>query len=181
MPCPVSVAPFLLSPFRKLFENPNKILKPLLKEGMKVLEVGPAMGFFTLPMASMIGKEGKIYAVDFQEGMLTGLMKRAEKQGLQNRIETILCAQNSLNVGHLKNEMDFILTLGVAHEVDDLDRFFSEIYETMKPEGIMLLGEPKYHVKKTKFQSEVEIAEACGFKIQRIEKITCDHAVIFEK
>lgn len=35
--CPVWIGYFLLSPLRKLFQNPNKILSPYVKDGMKGL------------------------------------------------------------------------------------------------------------------------------------------------
>ena len=37
---------------------------------MTVLEVGPGMGFFTLDIASKVGKSGKVIAVDVQSKML---------------------------------------------------------------------------------------------------------------
>ena len=44
--CPVWVGYLLASPVRKLFDNPEKVLAPYVKEGMTVLDVGSAMGFF---------------------------------------------------------------------------------------------------------------------------------------
>jgi tRNA A58 N-methylase Trm61 len=38
-----------------LYRNPAVILIPQI-----VLEIGPGMGFFTLPMARMVGEKGKI-------------------------------------------------------------------------------------------------------------------------
>jgi len=54
---------------RRLFQDPETILSPYIKSGMKVLEVGPGMGFFSLPMARLIGETGRIYCVDLQEKM----------------------------------------------------------------------------------------------------------------
>ena len=62
--CPPWVGRLLLNPLRMLVENPNKIFAPFVKEGMVVLEPGCAMGFFTLPLARMVGPEGKVVAVD---------------------------------------------------------------------------------------------------------------------
>ena len=75
--CPVWVGYLLASPLRKIFQNPDKILSAYVKEGMKVLDIGCAMGFFSLPMARMVGSGGKVICVDIQPNMLSSLKKRA--------------------------------------------------------------------------------------------------------
>ena len=85
--CPHWVGYLLINPLRKLFENPNKILGPFVQEGMIVLEPGCGMGYFTLPLARMVGPKGRIVAVDIQPKMLSGLRRRAQKAGLLSRIE----------------------------------------------------------------------------------------------
>ena len=47
--CPVWVAYLLASPLRKLLQNPERILAPCVHEGMTVVDIGCAMGFFSLP------------------------------------------------------------------------------------------------------------------------------------
>jgi ubiquinone/menaquinone biosynthesis C-methylase UbiE len=71
---------------RRLFQDPETILSPYIKSGMKVLEVGPGMGFFSLPMARLIGETGRIYCVDLQEKMLKSLQRRASKVHLRFRL-----------------------------------------------------------------------------------------------
>ena len=44
-----------------------------------LLEPGCAMGFFTLPLARMVGPEGRVIAVDIQTEMLAPLERRAGK------------------------------------------------------------------------------------------------------
>ena len=45
-------------------QNPEEILRPFVREGMMVLEPGPGMGFFTLPLTKLVGPSGKVIAVD---------------------------------------------------------------------------------------------------------------------
>ena len=49
----------LLSPFRKFSQNPDEILSKYVLKGMKVMDVGCAMGFFSLPLARLVGEKGK--------------------------------------------------------------------------------------------------------------------------
>ena len=71
--CPVELANSLDSKIRSLIQNPRKILKPYIKEGMKVLDIGCGPGFFSVAIAEMVGKNGKVIAADMQEGMLQKL------------------------------------------------------------------------------------------------------------
>ena len=75
--CPWWLGYFFASPVRRLIENPEQLLGPYIREGMTILEPGPGMGFFTLPMAEMAGPKGRIVAVDIQDKMLGGLRRRA--------------------------------------------------------------------------------------------------------
>jgi len=68
--CPVWVGYFLASPIRKLYQNPFDILRPYLKEGMKVIDIGSAMGFFSIPAAKMAGSSGKVICIDLQKKCL---------------------------------------------------------------------------------------------------------------
>lgn len=163
--CPVWVGYFLTSPIRKLFQNPQKILSPYIDNGMKVLDIGCAMGFFSLPLARMVGSKGNVICVDVQEKMIRSLEKRAQKAGLSDRIETRLCKNNSLGLDDFKEEIDFALASAVVHEVSDASGFFSEIQKTIKPAGIFLVVEPKGHVSKKDFETTVSIAEQNGFEV----------------
>ena len=64
--CPFFMGYLLLNPLRKLLENPDRLLGPFVRPGMTVLEPGCAMGFFTLPLARMVGATGRVIAVDIQ-------------------------------------------------------------------------------------------------------------------
>ena len=53
--CPWWKGYLLASPIRRWWQKPEELLAPYLREGMTVLEPGPGMGFFTLPMSRMVG------------------------------------------------------------------------------------------------------------------------------
>jgi ubiquinone/menaquinone biosynthesis C-methylase UbiE len=68
--CPVSLAGGLDNKIRRWLQNPRKILAPYIQEGMTVLDIGCGPGFFSIEMAQLVGKSGKVFAADLQEGML---------------------------------------------------------------------------------------------------------------
>lgn len=163
--CPIWVGYLLASPIRKIFQNPKKMLGPYIKEGMKVLDIGCAMGFFSLPLAQMVGSNGKVICVDLQEKMIKTLKKRSQKAGLSTIIETRICHQNSLGLNDLKEGIDFALASAVTHEIPGASNFFSEIHEIIKPTGNFLVVEPKGHVSEKDFEKTIIIAEQNGFKV----------------
>jgi len=168
--CPVWVAHLMVSPLRKLFQNPRKILSPYIEPGMKVLDVGCAMGFFSLPMAEMAAPSGKVICLDVQEKMLESLERRAAKRGVSSLIETRLCLADSLGLSDLHGRIDFALVFAVVHEVPDAESFFSEISKALKKDAKILFCEPRGHVSKSDFEKSISLAESKGLRL--IERLS---------
>ena len=179
--CPVWVGYLLASPVRKLFENPKKILGEYIKEGMTVLDLGSAMGFFSIPAARMVGQDGKVVCVDVQEKMIEKLTKRAQRAGILNRIETIVCDENSLKLTDYTNKIDFAFALAVVHEMPNVDLFFYETYKALRSNTKFLIGEPKGHVTEEDFKKTVALAEQNGFKVIDKPKAGRNLTVLFKK
>jgi len=179
--CPFWVGYLLASPLRRLLQNPIKILEPYVNEGMTVADIGCAMGFFSLPLAKMVGPSGKVICVDVQEKMIRKLEKRAQKAGLSGRIKTIICNSGSLGLDDFKGKVDFALAFAIVHEVPDSVRFFSEINEALKPSGTLLVAEPKGRVSETDFKRSVSIAKHNGFEVTDRPQIKRARTVVFQK
>ncbi|MDR3600477.1 MAG: methyltransferase domain-containing protein [Desulfosporosinus sp.] len=69
--CPVEGAGGLDNKFRRLFQNPHKILERHIQKGMTIVDLGCGPGFFSIAAAELVGAKGKVIAVDLQEGMLS--------------------------------------------------------------------------------------------------------------
>ncbi len=157
----------MASPLRKLQQNPQKILGPYITPGMKILELGPAMGYFSIPMAKITGNAGKVYCVDIQENMLFKLDERARKKDVSNIIESRLASQDSLNVSDIIGKIDFTLLAYMVHEVSDQKKLFTEVAETMKKNAKVLFIEPRMHVKEKDWLNSLRIANESGFVLSR--------------
>ena len=161
--CPFWLGYLLLNPLRKLLENPEKLLAPFVRPGMTVLEPGSAMGYFTLPLARMVGPSGRVIAVDIQPRMLAVLARRAAKAGLSERIEIRSASTEGLGVGDLDHSVDFAAALHVVHEMPGQGAFFDQIRQSLKPGGQLLVIEPKGHVSVEDFSRMAAIAVGAGF------------------
>lgn len=179
--CPVWIGYLLASPIRKLFQNPDKILRPYIAENMTVLDIGCAMGFFSLPAARMVGRNGKVICLDLQKEMIKALEKRALKAGLTDRLETRLCNENALGLNDITEKIDLAFAVAVVHEVPDASAFFSQIYKTLKPGHKFLVVEPKGHVSVESFEKTISIAKENGFTVIDRPKARSGRIVVLNK
>ncbi len=161
---------------RKLLHNPKAILDPYIKAGDNVIDIGAGMGYFSIPLARLVGPSGHVTAIDIQPRMLSALAKRAQRSGVSERITTHLASQESLGP-HPK--ADFILAFWMAHEVPDQRRFLTEVCELLRPEGLFLLVEPLLHVPKRSFLQTLGMAEGIGFSIREHPRIRLSHSALF--
>ncbi len=166
------------NPLRKLLHNPEEILSPYVRPGNTVIDIGPGMGYFTLPLARLVGRTGHVIAIDVQDKMLEALTRRARKRGVLERIQTHLASPDSLG-NHSK--ADFIMAFWMVHEVPDRRKFLSEIFGFLKSGGLFLLVEPILHVRKRRFLRTVQTANEAGFVVKDRPKIRLSHSVLFTR
>jgi ubiquinone/menaquinone biosynthesis C-methylase UbiE len=161
--CPVELAGGLDNKMRRWVQNPERILAPYIKEGMKTLDLGCGPGFFSIAMAALVGKTGKVISADLQEGMLQKVREKIKGTELEQRVQLVKCDTNSINV---RDQVDFILTFYMVHEVPDKNSLFKQLKPVLKPNGQFLLVEPKlFHVSRKEFAATTRLAEENGFKV----------------
>ena len=180
--CPWWVGYLLASPVRRwLGQDPIKILSPYIHEGMTVLEPGPGMGFFTIPLAGLVGDAGRVVAVDMQPQMIAGLKRRAAKAGVLDRIDVRVTPAETMGLSDLQSKVDFVLAFAVVHEFPDAAKFFAEIAQALRPGGSSLLAEPRGHVSDQAFESELGAAARVGLTAGAQPTIARSHAAVLVK
>jgi len=181
MVCPWWLGYVLANPLRRLLQDPDEIVADYVEPGMAVLDVGCAMGFFSLPMARMVGPGGRIVCVDMQQRMLDGLTRRARRAGVLDRIDARHCSQQSLGLEDLAGLVDFALAFGVVHEVPDPPRFLAEVAGALRDGGRFLIAEPKGHVKPGAFDRTIEAAQQTGLALLDRPEVPRSRAALFER
>jgi ubiquinone/menaquinone biosynthesis C-methylase UbiE len=166
------------NPLRRLFHDPEPLLAPFVKPGMTAVDIGCGMGYFTIALARLTGPGGKVIAVDLQQRMLDALLRRAAKAGVVDRIVPHRCKKETLGV---EGPADFVLAFWMAHEVPDKSRFFGEIFALLKPEGRLLLVEPKYHVSLGSLERTLAVCREVGFRLLDEPAIALSRAVLMGK
>lgn len=155
------------------------MLSPYVHAGMTVADVGCGMGYFTIALARLVNGGGKVLAVDLQARMLARVAKRAERAGLGSSIELRLCRDN--DIGLDAGTIDFALAFWMAHETPDRQKFFRQLATAIKPQGRVLMVEPKLHVPPLLFRNEIHEAQTAGFHVRDYPAIALSRAVLLEK
>ena len=179
--CPWWLGYFLISPLRRWWQNPARILDGYVHPGMTALEPGPGMGFFTLELLRLVGPTGRVIAVDVQPKMIDRLKRRADKAGLLNRLDARLASAEAMALNDLSASVDFTLAFAVVHEFPDTREFFRQIAAASKPGASLLLAEPPGHVKSATFESEITAAGESGFQLQSRPSVPRSHAALLQK
>jgi len=180
LPCPVWLRWFveLDNPFTSTNRAAVIIEHLELLPGMTVLDAGCGPGRLTIPLAQKVGNDGKVIAVDIQPGML----KRAQHKAHQANISNIQFVEAALGQGELgQNRFDRAILVTVLGEIPDRKAAVKEIYQALKPGGILsvteIIFDPHFQSRRT-----VEsIAEAAGFNQHTFFGNRIAYTISFEK
>jgi len=175
---PLEKADALESPLRLLLQNPRRILKKYIHSGMTVLDLGCGTGYFTLEIAKLLEKKGKVIATDVQKGMLEILKQKLRKSELHNLIQIHNSQESTLG---LTEKVDFIFAFYFVHEVPDQEVLFKEVFSLLKPGGKMFIVEPPFHVSKAKFKEMMNVIEKTGFEITAFPRLSINRTVLIHK
>jgi ubiquinone/menaquinone biosynthesis C-methylase UbiE len=173
--CPWWLSFFLSNPLRRLIHKPEAILAAHVRTGDVALDIGCGPGYFTLPLARLVGPAGSVIAVDLQPQMLDILRRRAEHAGLLSRIRLHRCATDRLGV---ETPVDFALAFAMVHETPDAGALLAEVAALLKPGGRFLLAEPRAHVTTQAFEATLAHARTAGLRPCAEPRIAMSRAVL---
>jgi ubiquinone/menaquinone biosynthesis C-methylase UbiE len=82
---------------RRKWQNPDAILAVIgLKPGFTFIDVGCGEGFFAIPAARIVGRKGKVYALDLDHDAIAELKKKAAREGLKNLDAVVGWAEDTI-------------------------------------------------------------------------------------
>ncbi|MFX1566974.1 MAG: class I SAM-dependent methyltransferase [Promethearchaeota archaeon] len=163
-PVPTFMTRLIDNPFRRKFiQKPETVVKRMkLKPGMTIIEIGPGKGNYTKAIAKNVLPDGKVYAIDIQEPVISRLKKKIEKESITNIIPKI---DDAYNLSFEDEIVDRVLMIACLPEIPDPVRALMEIQRVLKPNGLLSLSEmlpdPDYPRRKT----EKKWAKEAGFEL----------------
>jgi ubiquinone/menaquinone biosynthesis C-methylase UbiE len=118
------------------FLDPEKIVRSFeLERGDYAADFGAGHGYFSIPMAKIVGADGKVYAIDIQKATLEVIKTKAQLEHLLN-IETIWGNLDEHNGSKLKNgSVDFAAISNVLFQADHKDVMLGEARRILRAIG----------------------------------------------
>jgi FkbM family methyltransferase len=108
----------------------------LIRGDEVVLDIGAGTGRFSLAIAKQL-KVGKVICLDLSEEMLQHLNRKAEKEGLKERIQIL---KGEASSSGLENKsVDFVMSNSVFHELSSPDSVLAEMLRVLKPSGWVMV------------------------------------------
>lgn len=181
-------ADWLMRDTREREEDCSLLLTNLpLRPGITVCDMGCGNGFYSLPIARLIGEHGRVLAVDIQAEMLVLLRKRMEESVIEN-ITPILGSPHDPRLP--RASVDLMLMVDVYHEFSHPEEMLAAIRSSLKPDGRVALVEfraedPRVPILPLHKMSKEQIMKefpANGFRlVDEFDRLPWQHVMYFAK
>lgn len=125
-----------------LFDIEKIISKIKLTEGSSVADLGCGnFGFFVWPLAKVVGRNGKVYAVDILKDGLNEIHRRALKENYP-QIKTIWSNLEIFKATKIEtNSLDAVILVNVLHQMEKKSEALRESLRLLKRGGKILIVE----------------------------------------
>ncbi len=122
------------------FSSPHEsVLQVGLREGMKVGDFGAGSGHYARAAAAVVGRSGKVYAIDVQEDILKHLKLNTHERHA-HVIETIWGDIEKPGGTHLRDtSLDAVLLANALFQVEHRANLLAEIRRVLKPSGKLMV------------------------------------------
>lgn len=118
------------------FAEPREnVLKIGITDGMRIADFGAGSGAYSIASARVVGPEGKVYAIDVQNDLLTRIKNMAAKEHLNN----IDIVWGNIEVPHgtriKDHSVDRVIISNVLFQTDHKNEVLKEARRVLKPTG----------------------------------------------
>jgi ubiquinone/menaquinone biosynthesis C-methylase UbiE len=172
---------------RREWQNPEAILSSIgLRPGLTFIDIGCGDGFFALPAARAVDKNGKVHGLDTNAESIARLKEQANGEGLKNLYLTIGRAEEKI----LCRRCADIVFIGMAlHDFQDPSKVLENAKSMVKPTGRLVnldwkkepmeLGPPL----SIRFSTEtaVSLIRGAGFTVETIKDSGPYHYLVTAK
>ncbi len=136
------------------FFSPRKyVLKEVgIRSGFTVLDYGCGPGSYIITTTELVGKSGKVYALDIHPLAIKRVRDIATKRQLPN-VEAIL---SDCKTGLPENSVDVVLLYDTFHDLGDQNGVLKELHRVLKKDGILSFSD--HHMKEDEIPTKIAIS-----------------------
>ena len=118
---------------RRKWQNSDSILTLIgLKVGYTFVDVGCGDGFFTIPASKIVGKNGRVFALDSDQEAIASLKKKALMKNLSNIEARVGAAEDTV---FCEACADMVFYSIVLHDFGDPVKVLVNARKMLKPDG----------------------------------------------
>lgn len=178
---PIRHADRLLSPQRRLWQDPEEILDWLAPgRGDTVIDHGCGPGFLCLPAARRVGPHGQVLGLDVSAAMLRRLAAEAEAAGIGNILPL---RSGPVHLPFATEVADHALLVNVLHELSNPIATLRDLRTALRPGGRLLVMEWRHDQQepgppaseRLSPERVEEIARAAGFETGGEQHVATHH------
>ncbi|RLB91766.1 MAG: hypothetical protein DRH10_01115 [Deltaproteobacteria bacterium] len=146
-----------------------------IKKGQNILDFGCGAGHYTIPAAKVVGKNGRVYALDKDTEALNQLTQKAESEGLDNIVP--ICNQSKELEINLEDEsIDVMLLYDILHymESEKRRRVYENACRILKAGAILSVypkhrrsDEPLWNLADMELEDVIGEIERAKFHLER--------------
>lgn len=104
--------------------------------GDRVADIGAGSGYFTSRLARQVGADGRVFAVEIDEGALSRLRRLAEEDGFRN-IEVV--RGESADPRLPEASLDAILVVDAYHEMTEYEAMLAGMFAALRAGGRLVI------------------------------------------
>ncbi|HZW04123.1 MAG TPA: methyltransferase domain-containing protein [Anaerolineaceae bacterium] len=179
IPMPEFLAPVIDNPLRRRWMPPTAMAaRHGVRPGMRVLEIGPGSGSYTLAAARLAGPKGEVVAIDVNPKMIHRVVNKVAQAGVENvdaRVGSVYLLP--FPTGHF----DAAYMMFVLGEIPNPPRAMAEIHRVLAPGGTLAITEgvsdPDYSLAST----VIRLGEQLGFRVKQQYGNFFLYTVVLEK
>ena len=123
------------------FLNPKKLLKKLdiIKPGFKVADFGCGAGYFSLPLAELVGQEGTVSAIDVLDNVLKLILSRARAARIFNLKTIHANLEKEYGSTLPNNSQDIVIMANILFQSQKKETIINEAIRVTKPNGYIVI------------------------------------------
>lgn len=167
------------NPLRRKIQPPSETAtRHEIEEGMRVLEIGPGNGTYTIEASKRVGPEGEIFAIDIEPKIIERLKRRLAKKKITNTHPRVA---NVYDLPFESESFDLVFMITVINELPDIPRALLEFKRVLKSSGKLALSELLFDPDYPLSSKLIKKVQSDGFQLVAKKGNFLFYTLVFEK